>query len=103
MSRIAPKADVTEHRTYVAERPKADFAHVDGDRLTHIGEPWYDSPAYREVREHRYKGADYRAVIVQGVSRRRALGPVRISQAFRSGSNRQEEPPHYSASWPWSL
>jgi uncharacterized protein (DUF1330 family) len=28
---------------------------------------WYDSPAYREVREHRYKGADYRAVIVQGV------------------------------------
>jgi uncharacterized protein (DUF1330 family) len=28
---------------------------------------WYDSPAYREVREHRYKGADYRVVIVQGV------------------------------------
>ena len=28
---------------------------------------WYDSPTYREVREHRYKGADYRAVIVQGV------------------------------------
>jgi uncharacterized protein (DUF1330 family) len=28
---------------------------------------WYDSPAYRKVREHRYKGADYRAVIVQGV------------------------------------
>ena len=29
---------------------------------------WYDSPAYyRKVREHRYKGADYRAFIVQGV------------------------------------
>ncbi len=28
---------------------------------------WYDSPAYREAREHRFKGADYRAVIVQGV------------------------------------
>ena len=28
---------------------------------------WYDSPAYCKVREHRYKGADYRAVIVQGV------------------------------------
>jgi Domain of unknown function (DUF1330) len=27
---------------------------------------WHDSPAYR-VREHRYKGADYRAVIVQGL------------------------------------
>jgi uncharacterized protein (DUF1330 family) len=28
---------------------------------------WYDSPAYRKVREHRFKGAEYRAVIVQGV------------------------------------
>ena len=28
---------------------------------------WYDSPAYREAREHRFKGADYRAVIVEGL------------------------------------
>ena len=28
---------------------------------------WYDSPAYCEARQHRFKGADYRAVIVQGV------------------------------------
>ncbi len=28
---------------------------------------WYDSPAYREAREHRFKGANYRAVIVEGV------------------------------------
>ncbi len=28
---------------------------------------WYDSPAYRQVRQHRFKGADYRAVIVEGV------------------------------------
>ena len=28
---------------------------------------WYDSPAYREVRERRFRGADYRAVIVEGV------------------------------------
>ncbi len=27
---------------------------------------WYDSPAYREVREHRFRGSDYRAVIVEG-------------------------------------
>ncbi len=27
---------------------------------------WYDSPAYRAVREHRFRGADYRAVIVEG-------------------------------------
>ena len=28
---------------------------------------WYDSPAYREAREHRHLGADYRAVIVEGL------------------------------------
>jgi len=28
---------------------------------------WYNSPAYREARAHRFKGADYRAVIVEGV------------------------------------
>ena len=27
---------------------------------------WYDSAAYRKVREHRFRGADYRAVIVEG-------------------------------------
>jgi len=27
---------------------------------------WYDSPAYRAVREHRFRGAEYRAVIVEG-------------------------------------
>ena len=28
---------------------------------------WYDSPTYREAREHRLRGADYRAVIVEGL------------------------------------
>ena len=28
---------------------------------------WYDSPAYREAREHRFRGADYRAMIVEGL------------------------------------
>jgi uncharacterized protein (DUF1330 family) len=28
---------------------------------------YYDSPAYREAREHRFKGADYRVLIVEGV------------------------------------
>ena len=27
---------------------------------------WYDSPAYCEVREHRLRGSEYRAVIVEG-------------------------------------
>jgi uncharacterized protein (DUF1330 family) len=29
---------------------------------------WYDSPAYTAVRQHRFKGAEYRGVIVEGVS-----------------------------------
>jgi uncharacterized protein (DUF1330 family) len=28
---------------------------------------WYEGPAYREVREHRFRGAAYRGVIVEGV------------------------------------
>jgi uncharacterized protein (DUF1330 family) len=28
---------------------------------------WYDSPAYRAAREHRFKGATYRAVLVEGL------------------------------------
>jgi uncharacterized protein (DUF1330 family) len=29
---------------------------------------WYDSPAYREARQHRLRGADYIGVIVEGLS-----------------------------------
>jgi len=28
---------------------------------------WYESPAYTEAKKHRFAGADYRAVIVEGV------------------------------------
>jgi uncharacterized protein (DUF1330 family) len=28
---------------------------------------WYNSPRYRDVREHRFKGATYRVTLVQGV------------------------------------
>ncbi|MFD2028547.1 DUF1330 domain-containing protein [Promicromonospora aerolata] len=27
---------------------------------------WYDSPAYQEVAEHRFKGATFRVVLVEG-------------------------------------
>jgi uncharacterized protein (DUF1330 family) len=30
---------------------------------------WYDSPAYREAREHRLRGASYTGIIVEGFSR----------------------------------
>ena len=28
---------------------------------------WYDGPAYRQVREHRFKGASYRVLLIEGV------------------------------------
>jgi uncharacterized protein (DUF1330 family) len=28
---------------------------------------WYNSPAYQAASEHRFRGADYRAMIVEGV------------------------------------
>ena len=28
---------------------------------------WYNSPAYRKVREHRFKGATYRVTLIEGV------------------------------------
>ena len=28
---------------------------------------WYNSPAYREVREHRFKGAKYHVILIEGV------------------------------------
>ena len=42
--------------TVIAEFPSMEAA-----------KSWYESPAYREVREHRFKGAIYRGVLVEGV------------------------------------
>lgn len=28
---------------------------------------WYDSPAYKEAREYRFRGADYQVTLVEGV------------------------------------
>jgi len=28
---------------------------------------WYDGPAYRKVREHRFKGAKYHVILIEGV------------------------------------
>jgi uncharacterized protein (DUF1330 family) len=42
--------------TVIAEFPSMEAAKA-----------WYESRAYREVREHRFKGAIYRALLVAGV------------------------------------
>lgn len=33
-----------------------------------LAKAWYTSSAYREVREHRFKGATYRVTLIEGVS-----------------------------------
>jgi uncharacterized protein (DUF1330 family) len=42
--------------TVIAEFPNVEMAKA-----------WYEGPAYRKVREHRFKGAKYSAVLVEGV------------------------------------
>lgn len=37
---------------------------------TEAARAWYDGPAYQEVVQHRFKGARYRAVLVEGVERK---------------------------------
>ena len=34
---------------------------------TQSARAWYDSPAYQSVAQHRFNGANYRAVLVEGV------------------------------------
>jgi uncharacterized protein (DUF1330 family) len=63
--------DVTT-RAYYGRQEVLEGAAVEGVVILEFptfdeAKAWYDGPAYRKVREHRYKGADYRAVIVQGV------------------------------------
>jgi uncharacterized protein (DUF1330 family) len=42
--------------TVILEFPNMDAAKA-----------WYDGPAYRKVREHRFKGATYHVILVKGV------------------------------------
>lgn len=42
--------------TVIAEFPSMEAAKT-----------WYNGPAYREVREHLFKGAIYRGLLVQGI------------------------------------
>jgi uncharacterized protein (DUF1330 family) len=51
----------------VLEGPEAEGVVILEFPSLEDAKAWYDSPAYREVREHRFRSADYRAVIVEGV------------------------------------
>ncbi len=54
-------------RQEVLEGPEVEGVVVLEFPSLEAAKAWYDSPAYRAVREHRFHGADYRGVIVEGV------------------------------------
>ena len=51
----------------VLEGPQAEGVVILEFPSMAAAKKWYDSPAYREAREHRFQGADYRAILVDGV------------------------------------
>ena len=54
-------------RQKVLEGPNVEGVVILEFPSIEAAQAWYDSPSYRATREHRFKGADYRAVIVQGL------------------------------------
>jgi len=54
-------------RQEVVEGPEVEGVVILEFPSFEAAKAWYNSPAYREVREHRFRGADYRGVIVEGV------------------------------------
>ena len=53
-------------RQEVLEGPQAEGVVIVRFPSFAEAKAWYDSPAYRAAREHRFKGADYRAILVEG-------------------------------------
>lgn len=62
---------VTVHAYYgkheVLEGPSAEGVVIVSFPTVADAKAWYDGPVYKEVRELRFKGAVYRAILVEGV------------------------------------
>jgi uncharacterized protein (DUF1330 family) len=62
---------VTRHAAYgrqqVLEGPQTEGVVILSFPTFEEAQAWYNSPAYKEACEHRFKGAEYRAVIVEGI------------------------------------
>ena len=64
--------DQSEMDTYTAKAgPSLEGPEIEGAVIVSFptfeeAKAWYDSPAYKEAREHRFKGADYRVDTVVG-------------------------------------
>ena len=54
-------------RQEVLEGPEIEGVVVLSFPTVAEAKAWYNSPAYQAAREHRFKGAEYRAVLVEGV------------------------------------
>jgi uncharacterized protein (DUF1330 family) len=54
-------------RQDVLEGPEVEGVVIAEFPTIEEAKAWYDGPGYRAAREHRFKGADYRAVIVEGL------------------------------------
>src|SRR6266478_5787844 len=51
----------------VLEGPVPEFFVILEFPTTTAARKWYDGPAYQAIAQHRFKGATYRAVLVEGV------------------------------------
>ena len=51
----------------VLEGPNAEGIVITEFPSVEAAKAWYDSPAYQEVHQHRFKGAKYQAILVEGV------------------------------------
>jgi uncharacterized protein (DUF1330 family) len=62
---------VTTHarfgRQEVLEGPEPEGVVIISFPTFEEAKAWYESPAYRDARQHRFKGADFRAILVEGV------------------------------------
>jgi len=54
-------------RHEVVEGPDVEGVAIIEFENAAAAKAWYDSPAYKEARAHRFKGAEYRAMIVDGI------------------------------------
>ena len=62
---MQPLAVYGEHRVF--EGPEVEGVVIMEFATTEDATSWYQSPAYQAACQHRFKGAEYRCVLVAGV------------------------------------
>ena len=63
--KVTPLAFYGKHE--VTEGADADGVVILSFPTMEEAKAWYESPAYKEARAHRYQAADYRVIFVEGV------------------------------------